>query len=88
VPYRGRAGWEGGRVYVPFADRHNVTTRMNIGDYEGLDRHTDRHRASQIARTVTKSAGALGRRMGVGDARVEKYGAAVLERLVFDQAPG
>jgi hypothetical protein len=50
---RGRGG--GGRVYVPPLDRHNVTTRINIGHFTDLDRHTNRHRPSQIPRTVTKS---------------------------------
>lgn len=45
----------------------------------------------QLAEMVKKRAGskaALKEIEGVGDARLEKYGAAVLERLVFNPVPG
>jgi superfamily II DNA helicase RecQ len=45
----------------------------------------------QLAEMVKKRAStkaALKEIEGVGDARVEKYGAAVLERLVFNPVPG
>lgn len=45
----------------------------------------------QLAEMVKQKAGtkaALKGIEGVGDARIEKYGAAVLERLVFNPVPG
>jgi superfamily II DNA helicase RecQ len=43
---------------------------------------------AQVVQKKVSSKAALKEIEGVGDSRVEKYGAAVLERLVFNPVPG
>ena len=55
--------------------------RGDIGDALGF--------VNDVAQGEAKIAVADGKEIeGVGDARVEKYGAAVLERMVFNPVPG
>lgn len=64
--------------------------RKMVADQEGVPVYVV-FTNEQLAEMVRKKAGtkaALKEIEGVGDARVEKYGKAVLERLVFNPVPG
>ena len=64
--------------------------RKGVAEQEGVPGYvvfTTEQLAELVKKRVSTTAG-LKELEGVGDARVEKYGAAVLERLVFNPVPG
>ena len=64
--------------------------RKGVAEKEGVPVYavlTNEQLAQMVQKKVSSKA-ALKEIEGVGDARVEKYGAAVLERLVFNPVPG
>jgi superfamily II DNA helicase RecQ len=64
--------------------------RKGVADAEGVPVYvvfTNEQVAEMVKKRVSTKA-ALKEIEGVGEARVEKYGAAVLERLVFNPVPG
>jgi superfamily II DNA helicase RecQ len=64
--------------------------RKGVAEKEGVPVYTvltNEQLAQMVQKKVTSKAG-LKEIEGVGDARVEKYGTAVLERLVFNPVPG
>ena len=64
--------------------------RKGMAEQEGVPVYvvfTNEQLAEMVKKRVSTKAG-LKEIEGVGDARVEKYGAAVLERMVFNPVPG
>jgi superfamily II DNA helicase RecQ len=64
--------------------------RKGVAEKEGVPVYvvfSNEQLAAMVKQRVSSKA-ALKEIEGVGDARVEKYGAAVLERLVFNPVPG
>ena len=64
--------------------------RKTVAEQEGVPVYvvfTNEQLAAMVKQRVSTKA-ALKEIEGVGEARVEKYGAAVLERLVFNPVPG
>lgn len=64
--------------------------RKGVAEQEGVPVYvvfTNEQLAAMVKQRVGTKAALKGIE-GVGDARVEKYGAAVLERLVFNPVPG
>jgi len=64
--------------------------RKAVAEKEGVPVYvvlSNEQLAQMVQRRVTTKAG-LKEIEGVGDARVEKYGEAILERLVFNPVPG
>jgi superfamily II DNA helicase RecQ len=64
--------------------------RKGVAEKEGVPVYVvlSNEQLAEMVRQRVASQAQLGQIEGVGDARVEKYGAAVLERLVFNPVPG
>ena len=64
--------------------------RKGVAEQEGVPVYVvfSNEQLAQMVRQRAGSQAQLKQIEGVGDARVEKYGAAVLERLVFNPVPG
>jgi len=64
--------------------------RKGVAEKEGVPVYTvlTNEQLAQMVQRKVSSKAALKEIEGVGEARVEKYGAAVLERMVFNPVPG
>jgi superfamily II DNA helicase RecQ len=64
--------------------------RKGVAEKEGVPVYVvfSNEQLAQAVQKKVSSKAALKEIEGVGDSRVEKYGAAVLERLVFNPVPG
>jgi superfamily II DNA helicase RecQ len=64
--------------------------RKGVAEKEGVPVYVvfSNEQLAQVVQKKVSSKAALKEIEGVGDSRVEKYGAAVLERLVFNPVPG
>jgi superfamily II DNA helicase RecQ len=64
--------------------------RKGVAEKEGVPVYVvfSNEQLAEMVKKKVSSKAALKEIEGVGDARVEKYGAAVLERLVFNPVPG